>query len=59
MFLFYCKVQCIKSTCARIVLKQINNNDNNNNKNVQLYTFYCKLNVGFVTSVYMYMYIRG
>ena len=27
-------------------------------QNIQLYT-YCKLNVGFVTSVYMYMYIRG
>lgn len=28
-------------------------------KNIQLYTFYCKLNVSFVTSVYMYMYIMG
>ena len=27
-------------------------------QNIQLYT-YCKLSVGFVTSVYMYMYIRG
>lgn len=28
-------------------------------QNIQLYTFYCKLNVSFVTSVYMYMYIMG
>lgn len=28
-------------------------------KNIQLYTLYCKLNVSFVTSVYMYMYIMG
>jgi len=26
-------------------------------KHTQLYTFYCKLNVSFVTSVYMYMYM--